>query len=64
MAHAREDLRFRMVGTRLVAAYCYQDRLFDSDVRGLYALAMLGWRRRFRERPESDCGPISATHCR
>jgi TetR/AcrR family transcriptional regulator, transcriptional repressor for nem operon len=34
----------------LVAAYCYQDRLFDKDVRALYTSAMLGWRRRFRER--------------
>jgi TetR/AcrR family transcriptional regulator, transcriptional repressor for nem operon len=34
----------------LVAAYCYQDRLFDRDVRDLYTSAMLGWRRRFRER--------------
>ncbi|HEY7646224.1 MAG TPA: TetR/AcrR family transcriptional regulator [Hyphomicrobiales bacterium] len=34
----------------LVAAYCYQDRLFDKDVRDLYTAAMLGWRHRFRER--------------
>ena len=34
----------------LVAAYCYQDRLFDGEVRDLYTSAMLGWRRRFRER--------------
>jgi TetR/AcrR family transcriptional repressor of nem operon len=34
----------------LVAAYCYQGRLFDKDVRHLYTAAMLGWRRRFRER--------------
>jgi len=34
----------------LVAAYCYQDRLFDRGVRDLYTSAMLGWRRRFRER--------------
>lgn len=34
----------------LVAAYCYQDRLFDREVRELYTTAMLGWRRRFRER--------------
>lgn len=34
----------------LVAAYCYQDRLFDREVRDLYTAAMLGWRRRFRER--------------
>jgi TetR/AcrR family transcriptional repressor of nem operon len=34
----------------LVAAYCYQDRLFDREVRDLYTSAMLGWRQRFRER--------------
>ena len=36
----------------LVAAFCYQDRLFDREVRDLYTSAMLGWRRRFRERLE------------
>jgi AcrR family transcriptional regulator len=34
----------------LVAAYCYQDRLFDREVRNLNTAAVLGWRRRFRER--------------
>jgi AcrR family transcriptional regulator len=34
----------------LVASYCYQDRLFDKEVRDLNASAILGWRRRFRER--------------
>ena len=34
----------------LVAAYCYQDRLFDKEVRSLNTQAVLGWRRRFRER--------------
>lgn len=34
----------------LVAAYCYQDRLFDAEVRNLNASAVLAWRRRFRER--------------
>ena len=34
----------------LVAAYCYQDRLFDRDVRALNEAAVLSWRRRFRER--------------
>ena len=36
----------------LVAAFCYQDRLFDREVQDLYTSAMLGWRRRFRERLE------------
>ena len=34
----------------LVAAYCYQARLFDKDVRELSASAVLGWRQRFRAR--------------
>jgi len=34
----------------LVASYCYQDRLFDREVRELNAGAVLNWRRRFRER--------------
>jgi TetR/AcrR family transcriptional regulator, transcriptional repressor for nem operon len=33
----------------LVASYCHQDRLFDKEVRELNAVAMLGWRQRFRE---------------
>src|SRR5262245_8024003 len=34
----------------LIAAYCYQDRLFDAQVRELNASAVLGWRKRFRAR--------------
>jgi TetR/AcrR family transcriptional regulator, transcriptional repressor for nem operon len=34
----------------LVAAYCYQERLFDKDVRDLNTRAVLGWRQRFRMR--------------
>jgi TetR/AcrR family transcriptional regulator, transcriptional repressor for nem operon len=34
----------------LIAAYCYQERLFDQQVRELNAEAVLGWRRRFRQR--------------
>lgn len=34
----------------LVAAYCYQDRLFDREVKALSAQAVLNWRRRFRQR--------------
>ena len=34
----------------LIASFCYQDRLFDKEVRNLNASAVLGWRRRFRER--------------
>jgi AcrR family transcriptional regulator len=36
----------------LIAAFCYQDRLFDKEVRDLNAAAVLGWRSRFRERLE------------
>jgi len=34
----------------LIASYCYQERLFDQQVRDLNAQAVLSWRRRFRER--------------
>jgi TetR/AcrR family transcriptional repressor of nem operon len=34
----------------LVASICYQDRLFDKEVRDLNATAVLGWRKRFRAR--------------
>jgi AcrR family transcriptional regulator len=36
----------------LVASFCYQDRLFDKEVRDLNANAVLNWRKRFRERLE------------
>ncbi|MCF8534417.1 MAG: TetR/AcrR family transcriptional regulator [Reyranella sp.] len=36
----------------IIASYCYQDRLFDDDVRQLTANALLGWRRRFKARLE------------
>jgi TetR/AcrR family transcriptional regulator, transcriptional repressor for nem operon len=32
----------------IVASYCYQDRLFDREVRELNTEAVLGWRKRFR----------------
>lgn len=34
----------------LVASYCYQERLFDQQVRDLNTNAVLAWRRRFRDR--------------
>jgi TetR/AcrR family transcriptional regulator, transcriptional repressor for nem operon len=36
----------------LVASFCYQDRLFDKEVRDLNTTAVLNWRKRFRERLE------------
>jgi AcrR family transcriptional regulator len=36
----------------LIAAYCYQDRLFDQKVRDLNKTAVLAWRRRVRQRLE------------
>lgn len=36
----------------LVASHCYQDRLFDQEVRALNSEAVLGWRRLFRQRLE------------
>lgn len=34
----------------LIASFCYQDRLFDREVQALNTEAVLGWRKRFRER--------------
>jgi AcrR family transcriptional regulator len=34
----------------LIAACCYQESMFDQQVRDLNAAAVLAWRRRFRER--------------
>jgi len=34
----------------LIASYCYQDRLFDDDIRRKTADCLLGWRERFRAR--------------
>ena len=34
----------------LIASYCYQDRLFDEQVRDLSARSVLLWRARFRAR--------------
>ncbi len=34
----------------IVASVCYQEQLFKKEVRDLNAAAVLGWRRRFRER--------------
>jgi len=34
----------------LVASFCYQDRLFDKEVRDLNEAAVRGWRKRFRAR--------------
>lgn len=37
----------------LVASFCYQDRLFDREVRELNTAAVLAWRKRFRARLDS-----------
>jgi AcrR family transcriptional regulator len=34
----------------LVASYCYQDRLFSSEIRELGAMGVKRWRERFRKR--------------
>ena len=34
----------------LIASYCYQDRLFDQQVRELNTAAVILWRKRFRTR--------------
>lgn len=36
----------------LVASFCYQDHLFNRDVRELTRTGVLGWRRLFRDRLE------------
>ncbi len=36
----------------LVASFCYQEQLFNAEVRDLNAAGVLGWRRRFLERLE------------
>jgi len=42
----------------LVASFCYQDQLFDREIRDLNAEGILLWRARFRERLER----IAARH--
>lgn len=37
----------------LAASFCYQDQLFDAEIRDLNAQGMLDWRRRFRARFEA-----------
>lgn len=34
----------------LAASFCYQDQLFDREIRQLNAEGILAWRARFRER--------------
>ncbi|NWG24775.1 MAG: TetR/AcrR family transcriptional regulator [Pseudorhodoplanes sp.] len=36
----------------LAASFCYQDQLFNREIRELNAQSVLAWRRRFRERLE------------
>ena len=36
----------------IAASYCYQDQLFDREIRDLNAAGMLAWRQRFGERLE------------
>jgi TetR/AcrR family transcriptional regulator, transcriptional repressor for nem operon len=36
----------------LVASFCYQDQLFNGDIRELTRAGVDGWRRRFRDRLE------------
>jgi hypothetical protein len=36
----------------LVASFCYQDQLFNREIRDLNADGVLTWRKRFRERLE------------
>ena len=36
----------------IIASVCYQDRLFDREVREMNAEAVLAWRKRFQDRLE------------
>ena len=36
----------------LAASFCYQDQLFNKEIRDLNAVGVLAWRQRFRERLE------------
>lgn len=49
LAEMLEDLPTGHPGC-LVAAFCYQENLFNREVRDLNRAAVLSWRRRFRER--------------
>ncbi|MFO7481274.1 TetR/AcrR family transcriptional regulator [Oceanibaculum nanhaiense] len=40
----------------LAASFCYQDQLFDAEIRDLNAQGMLEWRQRFRARFEAIAG--------
>ena len=43
----------------LIASYCYQDRMFDQQVRDRSAEAVMNWRKRFRFRLDriAECYP-------
>jgi AcrR family transcriptional regulator len=34
----------------LVASYCYQDHMFSRDIREMYTVGVMAWRKRFRQR--------------
>lgn len=40
----------------LAASFCYQDQLFDREIRELNAASVLAWRKRFRERLDLIAG--------
>jgi TetR/AcrR family transcriptional regulator, transcriptional repressor for nem operon len=47
LAEAMSDLPAGHPGC-LIATYCYQERLFDREVRDIYRSAVMGWNARFR----------------
>jgi TetR/AcrR family transcriptional repressor of nem operon len=47
----------------LIASFCYQDRLFDKEIRQLNASAVLGWRKRSRA-SRIDREPLPTPHSR
>lgn len=51
LAEVMENLPANYPGC-LAAAFCYQDQLFDREIRRMNADGFLAWRRHFRERLE------------
>lgn len=54
LAETASDLPEAFPGC-LVATFCYQERLFETDVRALYHRIVLDWRARFRSCLDAIC---------
>ncbi|HAI30998.1 MAG TPA: TetR/AcrR family transcriptional regulator, partial [Thalassospira sp.] len=60
LAEVLEDLPNGHPGC-IVAVYCYQERLFDKEVRDLNRHAVLAWRTRFRAILDDIAGQYQTT---